>query len=431
MDVNVENLDLFGRKLSVTIPDAEVTRAFDEVTREVGKEARLPGFRPGKVPKDVILQHYGKRIQEEVRERLVSDSLIAALQEKEINPVGRPRLQLGELTRGTSFSYTAEFQTQPAIAITSYKGLTVPELKIEIAEKDIDEDLERLREQATQLVPVLIRDTAEKGDVVVADYVGTMGGVPISSGQAENALIEVGAPGYLPEISDGLVGAKVPGERIIEVDFPADYPARELAGKPATFRVTLKELKKKELPALDDEFARDMGEESLASLRDKVKQSIELRKRKEAEQDQRKALLEALVLANPFDLAPELVEQQAERMVESAQARVQQMVGRKVELGAEERASILAENKTNAELQVRSGLLLFEIAKAEQVHIEDEEIETEIEALAESFGADAPRVKSYYRDPEHKERIRYRLLEDKVVKLLLACAEIKSTAPTA
>jgi trigger factor len=428
MDVQLEQTGTFGRKLSITIPAPEVEKAFDGVAKAVSKEARIPGFRQGKIPRELLEKHYGQQIRAEVRDRLLNEKLVEALESKQLSPVAVPHVHLDTLERGKPFTFTAEFDIQPEVKLGSYKGLKVATVKVEVTDAEIDGQLDGMRKQAAQLVPVLVRDTVEKGDMVLIDYEGTIGGVPFQGGKAENAYIEVGGDGYLPQFSEALEGAKVPGERIFPVDFPADYGAKELAGKGASFTVKLKEIKRKELPALDDEFAKDVGVDTLAALRERVKQSLETQKKRDAETEQRRLLIEALVAANPFEIPASMVDQQAERMVESAQARVAQMVGRNIELSAEERDNLRKENQSNAELQVRGGLLMLEVAKAEKLTVDTSEVDAEIEQMAKAFGADAPRLSAHYRDPETRDRLRYRLLEEKVVKFLLDQAE-KSDGP--
>ena len=430
MDVQIEETGRFGRKLSVTIPADEVEKAFDEVAREIGKSARIPGFRPGKIPRGVIEQHYGSQIRKEVRDRLLSDTFVSTLRDRQLAPVSSPHLHLGEIERGAAFSYTAEFEVQPEVKLSRYKGLEVPPLAVAVTDAEIDAQLEQMRKSAAQLVPVLIRDTVEQGDVVLIDYEGTMGGIPFEGGKADNALIEIGAEGYLPELSTGLLGARVPGERIIQVDFPADYNVKELAGKPASFRVVLKEIKKKELPALDDEFARDVGEESLAALRTKVEASLAAHKRRDAEAEQRKKLFAALVAANPFELPAAMVEEQADRMINGAAARIEQLTGKRFELTESDKESLRKDNQESAELRVRSGLLLFEIAKAEGLTVDNADIDAEIDRMASAAGPEAPRMLSHFRDPDERERLRYHLLEEKVVQFLLDSAGTAEAAPS-
>ncbi len=424
MDVQLEETGQFGRKMSVTIPATEVNKAFEAVYRELAKNAQVPGFRPGKAPRGVLEKHYGRQVSGEVRERLIGDSLYRAMQDKKVSPIGTPHLHLGELASGEAFSYTAEFEVQPDIKLKKVKGLKVDKVTATIEDREVDEQLDEMRKQGAQLVPVLVRDTVENGDIVLVDYEGTMGGIPFKGGKAENALIEIGAEGYLKEFQDGLLGARVPGERIIQLDFPADYGVPELAGKPATFKIKAKEIKKKELPALDDDFAKDLGEESLASLKEKVRESIQRHKDRDAEAEQRKKVLQALIEANPFDVPESLVNEQAERMIAGAHARVQQMVGKKVELSPEELANLRKDSRGDAEFQVRSGLLLLAVAEQEGLRVDSSEINAEIEQMAERAGEHAARLRAAYNEPDMQNRLGYRLLEDKTVSFLLSNAEL-------
>jgi trigger factor len=359
-----------------------------------------------------------------VRERLIGDTLYRALQEKNVSPIGTPHIHLGELAQNGAFSYTAEFEIQPEVELKQVKGLKVDKVSANVSDEDVAEQLEIMRKQAAQLVPVMIRDTVEDGDIVLVDYEGTMGGIPFKGGKAENALIEVGAEGYLKEFQDGLRGARVPGERVVQVDFPADYGAAELAGKPATFKIRLKELKKKELPALDDEFARDLGAENLDALKKQVSDSFAAHKTREAEAQQRKKLLEALVAANPFEVPDSLVTEQAERMIAGAHARVQQMVGKRVSLSEEELANLRKDSRVDAEFQVRSGLLLLRVAETEGLRVDNAEIDAEIEKMASEAGEHGARVRAAYSDPDMKNRLGYRLLEDKAITYLLSHAQL-------
>lgn len=423
MDVQIEETGQFGRKVSITVPQPEVDAAFAAVTKSVAKNVRLPGFRPGKAPRSVIEQQYASQILGEVRDRLVEGTLFQALQEKKVSPVGAPQLHLGSLEKGAVFSYTAEFEVQPPIKLTQVKGLKMTKTEVVIEPKEIDDQLETMQKQAAQLVPVMVRDTVQKGDVVLIDYEGTMGGVAFQGGKAENALIEIGGEGYLPQFSEGLENARVPGERILHIDFPADYQAAELAGKGATFKIQLKELKARELPKLDDEFAKDLGEESLATLRTRIEEQIKAQKQRDADQTQQKGLLESLVAANPFDVPPTVVREHAERMIAGAAQRMQQMMGKKVQLLPEEIESLREGSMADAEFQVRSGLLLLEVAESEKLTVDNPDIDAEIEAMAQAAREHGPRVRAHYQEADNRRRLAYRLLEDKTVKFLTQHAD--------
>lgn len=311
MQVHIEKTGPTQRKVSVTLPAPEVDAAFAKAYRELGRSARLPGFRPGKIPTGLLEARFGAQVKADVQNELVTSSLPVAMQRENLNPIAVPSITPGDLSKGTAFSYSAEVEVQPEIQLRRYQQLVVPPVTVELDEKEVDEDLEAMRQQSAQLVPVMLRDQVQQGDIVQMDYEAFVGGAPVKGSKAENTLIEIGGEGYLPGFSDGLLGAKVPSERDLEIDFPADYSVKELAGRKATFKVKIKELKAKQLPTLDDDFAKDLGAESLAALKDRVRGSIRVRREREAETERRKRVLKALVEANPFDLPPSLVDRKS------------------------------------------------------------------------------------------------------------------------
>jgi trigger factor len=416
MDIQVEKTGPYNRKLSVTLPAQQVDTAFEQAYRKIAKQARIPGFRPGKAPRSVLEAHYGAQVRDEVENQLVVDSLKEAIEREKVDPVSRPRVDPGKLEKGASFSYTAELEVRPEIVLKKYKGLEYPDVQADIGDKEVDAEIETLRQQATQLVPVLVRDTVEKGDLVLVDYEGFMGGSPIHGTKAENAIIETDAEGYLPGFAEALLGAKVPSDRSIPIDFPADYPVEHLRGKKATFQVKVKELKKKELPTVDDEFAKDIGEESLEALRAKIREGVAARKKQETDSARKDGLLKSLCDANPFDVPPSMISEQVDRMIGEAVMRVRQMMGGRFDFSGLDVEALRKDNRERAEMQVRSGLLLLEVAKAEGVKVDDEEIEAEIGRMTENDHQAA----AQWRQPEQRERLSYKLLEQKTLELLMA-----------
>lgn len=419
MDIQVEKTGPAQAKLSVKVNAEAVDAAFEKVFREIAKTARLPGFRPGKIPRGLLEKHYGDRARAEVQERLVDDSLGKAMDEAKLTPVAILHVHPETLAPGAGFGYTAELEVHPEITLKKIEGLVVPRIEVKVEDAEVDAQLETMRKQAAQLVPVMLRDVVQHGDVVVIDYAGTIDGAPLEGAKAEGAMVEIGETGYIPGFAEALVGAKVPGERSFPITFPDDYGAAHLRGKTATFDVQLKELKSKELPGLDDDFARDVGEESVDALRTKVRERIATRKQREVESESRSALLKTLVAENPVDLPPTLVRSQAARLVQGARAQVEQMVGQKVQLSNAELAELEKDSHESAEFQVRAGMLLAEVAKQAGLEVEDAEINIEIDKIAGSVGEQARQLREYLNRADERGRIRYRLLEDKAVAYLL------------
>jgi trigger factor len=254
---------------------------------------------------------------------------------------------------------------------------------------------------------------------VVIDFHGTMDGKPLQGGQAENALVEIGGENYIPGFAEGLEGEDVPGKKTLNLSFPADYSIANLAGKPVTFDIEMKELKEKKLPNLDDEFAKDVGEESLLALRGKIRDDLQQRRDESVKEEKRLGLMKALADANPFELPPSLVRSQSERMIQNATQRLAQFTGRKVQLSDAEVAGLHASNHEEAELQVRSGLLLLEVSKAENMDVSDADVDADIERIVSSSGPNVDRLRAAYADPNVRQSLKYRLLEDKVVDFLL------------
>lgn len=418
MDVSIEKTGTFGRKLSVTLPSSAVDKAFDKAYRAVAKHARIPGFRPGKAPRNVLDMHYGAQVRSEVEQSLVTESLFQAIQQADESPVEMPNVEPGKLKRGDQFSYVAEFEVPPEVELTAWEGLSIERVETTIEDSEVEHELEHMREHAAELVPV-DRDTVHKGDTVTMDYEGFIEKEPFPGGKGENAMIEIGGSDYIPGFSEGIEGAKLGDTVRFPVTFPEEYGAEQLASKEAEFEVTVKEIKLKELPELNDDFAKDMDADNLDALKESIRDRLLAKKKEDADEEQRTLALKALVEANPFELPQSMVRQQAQRMVREASQRMKQILGSQFELNAEQAESLAKENEKDAEFQVRSGLLLLEVSKAANIEIDDSKIDAEIEKIAVSAGDQAERVRAVYSNPDQRDRMRYKLVEDETIALLL------------
>jgi trigger factor len=410
-------------KLSVKVPATEVEAAFGRVYKNLAKSVRVPGFRPGKAPRHVIDAHYGDQVRSDVENDLVRGSLAKAIEQEKIEPVATPKVETGALEKGAEFSYTAEVETQPVIELKQYDGLEVVKAQTAVDEAALDKELEQLREQAVQLAHILDRDQVQEGDLVLADYEATEGGTPLPGTKAENSILEINKDNdFIPGLAMALVGAKVPSARAVPVDFPADFAIESWRNKKVTFQVQLKELKKKDYPEVDDEFAKDLGEETLEALKGKIRERLSRTAEDEARHRQRKNLLEALIGKNPFDVPPSMISEQVDRMIVDAAVRVRQMMGNRFSLDQLDVEELRRSNRDLAEFNVRSGLLLLEVAKAYAIEISDADIEGEIEKLAAQSNDDVQRVRGHFNRPEERDRIKYRLLEDRTVQRLLSAS---------
>lgn len=420
MDFKVEKQGSCLSKLTITVDAAQVDEAFDSAVRTVGKKASIPGYRPGKVPKSLIERSYGQQVVQEAVDLIVRGSLFVAIEKAGLSAVAMPTLDFGPPSRGKDFVYQANVEVQPDIELKKTEGLEVPEATVDVSDKDLDDAIDGMRTQGAQTVPVTDRDKVALGDFVLLDYEGKIGDEAFPGGKANNALVEVVTGEYIPGFVEGLVDATVPGTHEVPVTFPDDYGAKHLAGKAAVFTMNLKELKIRQLPAIDDEFAKDMGHDSVEAMRTGVKERLVEQATREQHTKRRRALLEALIAANPFEVPPSMVDNQVERIIEDTSERMRRMTGRNTQLSADELADIRASSRDDAEFQVRSGLLLMAISKQANVSIDDAAIEAEIERLAEQSPAQAEAIRKAYAQDDHKEELRFRLLEEQVVKDLLA-----------
>ena len=420
MNLKVEPQGPCLSKLHITIPAADVNQAFDRALRGVAKKAEMPGYRAGKVPRSLIERQYSQQIVQEAVDGIVKGSLFAAIEQAGLAAVAMPTLDFTPPVRGQDFIYSADVEVQPTIDLVKISGLSVPPLDDQVDPKGVASALEQMRNQAAQTVPVTDRTAVALGDFVLLDYAGSIDGEPFPGGTASNALVEVVEGEYIPGFAEGLVGGEVPGTKSVPVSFPGDYGAAHLAGKSAVFQMNLKELKHKQLPELDDEFAIDMGEASLKALKTAIGERLATQAKRDGENRRRRALLTALIAANPFEVPPSMVDNQVERIISDTTERMARMAGRKSQLGADELADIRSSSRDDAEFQVRSGMLLMAVAKKLELAIADDAIDGEISRLATEQPEQAEPIRQRYAAADGREELRFRLLEERIVAHLYA-----------
>lgn len=416
MEVEIKKTTSCRCEVSVVVPAAKVDAAFGKVLQRLSREVKMPGFRPGKVPRALVEKRFGDQIRSDVHGELVETTLFDVVQEKSIEMVGIVGVDAKTPpSRGATFAYTAQVDTRPEIEIKKTRGLAVAKVEASIEDEELEAELEKLRQNQATLVPVLDRAIAQEGDHVVMDYAGSIDGVPFAGGSAQNATVEVLGKGFLPDFSKGPLGAHVPGERTVPVAFPDDYNAKELAGKTAQFQMTFKELKKREIPALDDDLAADLGETNLDALKDKTRRDLLTTKRKSMEDEHRQAVLKALVEANPMEVPASMVARERENLLKNAQERMKMLFGRDLDLTSDDMASLRESSTANAEFIVKSGLLVSAVAKAEKLEVEDADLDAEFAAKSTEFGMPQEKVKALYGESDRADQLRWELLHRKVI----------------
>ncbi|MEE9280232.1 MAG: trigger factor [Myxococcota bacterium] len=425
MNLHIEETGPVERRLRIEIPTVEVDAAFDAVYKQMRGTARIPGFRRGKVPRSVLERYFGARAGAEVLEKLVRDSLTKALEDSELDVISEPRLEPGEQPKqGSAYAYEASVEIRPAIELGRIKGLEVERPMLPEPETDpVEAHLEELRQSQAQVIEEEEGVALSQGHLATISFVGTIDGERFEGGSSERATFEIGADQAIPGFDDELVGLSVGSEHAFELEFPSDYPREEVAGKLARFEVRVLEVQRKELPDLDDELAKDVSEfETLDELEADIRQRVERGRERQLQQLQRDAVVKAVIAANPFPVPPSLVERQL-------QSRLQRALGQLENRLPPERLGGLVEGwreewRPHAERDVRLGLLVPEIAKAEGIEVSKEEVDEKLAAIAEEQGKSKGEIRKAYREGGVLPMLEGSLLEDKVVEFLVSEASL-------
>ncbi|MFB3886820.1 MAG: trigger factor [Thermodesulfobacteriota bacterium] len=425
MNVNVEELSSIKKKVNVEIPGDEVTKEVDSFYRDLGKKAKIKGFRPGKVPRGILERHFKDYVKAEVMQKLIQETYPAALSETNLHPVSDPTIDPGTLESGKSFQYSATVEVKPGIQLGEYLGLDIEGKKEEVKDEEVEERLKGLQNLHANLKTIPEGRPVQNGDFVIVDYEGRMEGKPLEEGKAVDMTVEVGSGRFIPALEEKLVGLKLEEEKEIEVSFPEDYGYKKWAGKTVSFHVKIKEIKEKILPALDDEFAKDLGDyASLEELRDKLKQEVEREKKLTSERQLKDQIVDQLLQKNPFEIPDSLVEEQTKALVSDTKLRLAAQ-GVKIEALGVSEEKLHEDYREAAAKQVRTFLILEKIADQEGVAVTDEEVENRLKEIAERSRQTLDVVKRYYEKQGLVPEVKGGILNEKVLNLLLEKANVK------
>ncbi len=420
MKVVVEDISPVKKKLTIEIESESVAKEMDKAIADVAKKAKIPGFRPGKAPKAIVEKHYGEEVRSEVMQRLVADSYMQALQDNGLNPVDAPSIDnVSTIAKGAPLSFSATVEVRPKIELGTYDGIEVKEHDLAVTDDDMKLTMDRLREMYAQLEVVEGRALVND-DTAIIDFEGFRDGKPIEGAKASDYMLTLGSNSLIPGFEEQLVGMNQGETREIKVTFPADYNNKELAGTEASFTIALKEIKKKVLPELNDEFAKDLGDyKTLDELKAGIKSDLEIRKRNELASEQREELLNKLVEAHTFDTPAGMVDRELRSM---ARQQVQHLARRGEDVTkAFDLAKFSAENKALAEKRVKGLLLLDVIAEKEKIEVSEQELNTALATMAKQSGKTADAVKKYYESLDGGlDNLHTSLVHEKTLGLLLS-----------
>ena len=396
-------------KLTMKIEAEKFNDAIKKVYFKSAKYFNIPGFRKGKAPQAIVERYYGKEIfYEDAFNEVVS----------------KPQIDIIKMEKGQDLEFTAIVQTKPEVKIEKYKGIEIPKIEYNVSNEDIEKEVKQMQEKNARLVS--IETPVENGNIAVIDFEGFVDGVAFEGGKAENHELEIGSGSFIPGFEDQIIGMKVDEEKDIKVTFPKEYYSKDLAGKDATFKVKVHEIKKKELPELDDEFAKDVSEyDTMKELRDSIKEKLEKQNKDREKYEKQDAVIKAICSEMKVDIPSGMIEVEIDNMVKDMEQRMSYQG-----LKLEQYLQML--NKTEEEFRkeyepqaieaIKSRLALEAIIKAEKIEVTEEEIKNKIEEMAKNYGRKPEELQE---NENIKNYIKQGIESEKAVEFLVANAKVK------
>jgi trigger factor len=408
-------------QVSVEVPWLDVEKAMEGSYSQLGRTAKVKGFRPGKVPRSVLKQLFGSKVKQDVVSSLIETSLGRAVEQHKLTVVSVPPLEtVPVLKQGEPLNFTAKLEVRPKIDKVDIEGISLTRAPINVADEQIEKEIENLRQQHAELVAPTEARPVQEGDVVTCDYTVSVEGTDRPDLAATGRPIDT-AGGLLPELKSALIGKSI-GETVrVELTFP-EAQGGEFGGKPGVFEITLKEIKAKVVPELDDEFAKDLEHESLAALRQKTRERLEATARQNSEAELHEQLIEKVLEKNPVELPPSLVAQQEQAMLQEY-VRMIRMTGQPPNLGED----FMSETKDNAARRVRAALLLGAIAQERGIRVEAADLDKRLEEMAQRSGKHVAKLRAELQG-ERRETLESQILEAKLLEYLLSQATINESA---
>ncbi len=427
MEVTVENIGPIKRKLGVTVPAEDVRVEIDKAYQGLQRHARIKGFRPGKVPRRILEKYYGDQVRGDVINRLMQESYARALEEQGFEAVAQPEIETDGVKLEDGLRYSATIEIKPTFEVSGFDDLEI-ERKVEpVADDAVEGQLERLRESHAQMARLEDRDTVEQGDLVSVAYTGVVDGAVLKGASAEERIIEVGSNTFPEPFEEKMIGQKVGESRHIDISYPDTHHSPEISGKTVTFRVEVKAVGRKDLPALDDDFAKDHGDcDSLAELKAKIRAGLEGAAGRTADEHVRGDLMKQLVEKNPIELPESLVERRLEGMLREVGAHGMD-ASDNPELAAK-LDELQTEFRRRAREGVHSGLLLERVAAQENLAVADGDIDARIETMVNAAPRERERLADLYRSPEARREVRDRLAQEQALEWLMGRVNVRDSA---
>lgn len=426
MSVQVEKLEKNMAKLTIEATAEEFEAAMQKAYLKNKNKINIQGFRKGKAPRVMIEKMYGPAIfYEDAANDLIPEAYSKAAEESGLEIVSRPEIDVTQIEKGKPFIFTATVAVKPEVTLGDYKGLEYTADPVEVTEEDLAAELKKVQEQNSRTVTVEDR-AVENGDITTIDYEGFVDGTPFEGGKAENQELVIGSHTFIDTFEDQLIGKNIGDEVEVNVTFPEEYHAKELAGKPALFKVAVKGIKVKELPELDDEFASDVSDfDTLEEYKEDIKKKLLEKKENEAKTAKENALVEKAIEGAQMDIPDAMIDTQARQMLDDFAQRMQMQglsMQQYMQYTGMDAAKMQEQMKPQAEKRIKTRLVLEKIAETENIEVTEEEINSELEKMASMYNMEVEKLKEYMGDAE-KESIKKDLAVQKAVDLLVASAK--------
>jgi trigger factor len=424
MQVTETSADGLKREFKVVIPAQQFHERIESRLRDRQRSMRLPGFRPGKVPMTLVAKHWRQQVLGEELERTIGDSSAQVVSERGLRPAGQPKIEITAFQDGSDLEYSMAVELLPEIEPVDFANLELTRTVVEVPEEEVEKAVERLAKDQAKSEPVTEERAAMADEVVVIDFVGRIDGTEFAGGKAEDYHLRLGANMLIPGFEDQLIGVKAGEKREVNVSFPVDYPRKELAGRPAVFEVTVKELRRLVPAAIDDELARGVGLEDLAALRQRLREQIEREYASASRAQVKRQLLDKLAESHDFEMPPGLVDAEFQAIWGQIEADHKKgLIDPEDKDKTEEQ--LKSEYRAIATRRVKLGLLLSEVGRRAQVEVKQDEISRAVMDDARRYPGQERRVVEYYQNhPEALAQIRAPLYEDKVVDYILETAKV-------
>lgn len=404
MSLQVENLEHNMAKLTITVSAEEVEKALQAAYLKQRSKISLPGFRKGKVPRAMIEKMYGPEIfYDDAANRLIPDAYAEAADESKLEIASQPKIDVVQLEKGKPFIFTAEVAVKPEVTLGEYKGLEVEKTDTAVTDEEVDAQVEKERDSNARTITVEDRPV-QKGDQTIIDFEGFVDGVAFEGGKGEDYPLTIGSDAFIPGFEDQLIGAEKGAEVEVKVQFPAEYHAEDLAGKPAVFKVTVKEIKAKELPALDDDFAQDVSEfNTLEEYKADVRKKLEEKKEAAAKEAKEEAAIAKAIENAQMDIPEAMIDTQTRQMMDEFASRLQQQglaLQQYYQFTGMDNDKLAEQMKPNALKRIQTRLVLEAVVKAEDIKATEEEYKAEVEKMAKMYQMETEKLEQLIGEAE-------------------------------